>query len=220
MDKQLFHRGNGAESKKNPNIIIPVLTVLLFILLVGVSLFQMFYDVKISSDIVIVQEVKELVEIFKRIDKKCKIIDFDYQKNPINFLNVQKFTGSEVGPMNLTYPKNWEGPYCEDNPVVQGKEYQIVRTKKGHFITPGEGVKLSNGKVIGKDIILDEDADITKMMTDEKFLNFEGKALAAPLPVGISGMGKVILENLIRTDEGLARYKRGCGVQMAMAESL
>ncbi|MFC1841987.1 hypothetical protein ACFLYA_02865, partial [Candidatus Dependentiae bacterium] len=106
----------------------------------------------------------------------------------------------------------------KDNPTIQDQEYQIVRTKKGYFITPGDGIKLSNGKVIGKDIILDENADIQKMMADEKFLNFKGEALAAPLPVGASDMSKVILENIIRTDEGLAKYKRGAGVQLAMIQ--
>jgi len=216
MAKQVSYRGNGVEPKRNPNVIIPLLTVLLFVFLVAVSLFKMFYDIKVTSGVIIAKEVRELVEIFKRIDKTCKIIDFDYQKNPINFLNVKTFTGSEVGPMNLAYPENWQGPYLIDNLVIQGKEYQIVSTKKGYFITPGQGVKLSNGKVVGKDIILNKDANIPKMMVDDKLLNFKGKALAAPLPVGASNMGKVILENIIRTDEGLAKYEPGCGVQMAM----
>jgi len=217
MGKQLSYRGNGVKSKGCPNVIIPVLTVILFFILIGVSLFKLFYDVKVSSDAIITQEVKQLVKIFKRIDKKCKIIDFDYQKNNINFLNVEKFTGSEVGPMNLVYPQNWEGPYLKDNPTIQGKEYQIVKTKKGYFIVPGQGVKLSNGKVIGKDIVFDRNADIPKMMVDEKFLNFKGESLAVPLDVGVSDMKKVIFENIIRSDEGLAQYKRGCGVQLAMA---
>jgi len=220
MGKQLSYRGNGVGQKRNPNIIIPGLTVFLFVVLVGISLYKMLYDVKIIADVMIVQEVKELVNIFKRIDKKCKIISFDYQKNRINFLNVEKFAGSEVGPMNLAYPKNWEGPYIKDNPTVQNQEYQVVRTKQGYFITPGDGIKLSNGKVVGKDIILDENANIAQMMTDEKALNFKGQALAAPLPVGVSNVQKVILENIIKTDEGLTQHnptdKRSIDMQLAI----
>jgi len=220
MGKQLSYRGNEVEKKKNPNIIIPALTVFLFLVLVGISLYKMFYDIKIVSDVIIAKEVKELVDIFKRIDKKCKIIGFDYQKNPINFLNVEKFTGSEVGPMNLAYPKNWEGPYLLDNPTVQGKEYQVVNTKKGYFITPGDGIKLGNGKVVGKDIKLDKNADIRKMMVDEKALSFKGQALAAPLSVGVSDFKKVILDNIIKTDEGLTGYnsasEKPAGVRLAM----
>jgi len=218
MEKQLSYRGNEVRSKGSPNVIVPVLTIILFVILIGISLFKLFYSVKVAADVIIIQEVQQLIDIFKRIDKKCKILDFDYQKNNINFLNVEKFAGSEVGPMNLVYPQNWEGPYLKDNPTIQDKEYQIVKTKKGYFIVPGYGVKLSNGKIVGKDIILDENADIPKMMADEKFLNFKGKALAAPLDVGVSDMSKVILENIIRSDEGLVQYKRGYGVQLALAQ--
>ena len=218
MGKQLSCRGNGVCSKKKHNVIVPILTVILFTVLIGISLFKLLYYVQVASDIIIAQEVQQLVKIFKRIDKTCKIIDFDYQKNNINFLNVKTFIGSEVGPMNLVHPDNWEGPYLKDNPTIQSKEYQVVKTKKGYFIVPGEGIRLSNGKVIGRDIILDENADIPKMMADKNFLNFKGKALAAPLDVGVSDMGKVILENIIRSDEGLVRYKRGCGVQLAMSK--
>jgi len=203
MEKQLSGRGNWRSSNMCPNVVIPVLSVLLFIFLVGISLWRLFYQVRTVSDHIIAEEVVQLVQVFKRIDKKCKIIDFDYQKNPVNFLNVKTFVGSEVGPMNLAYPQNWEGPYLNDNPTIQEKEYQIVRTKKGYFIAPGQGVVLSNGKIIGKDILLGENADIYALMKDKEALNFKGKALAAPLSVGVRNLRKVIMENIVRADDGL-----------------
>ncbi len=187
----------------NKRAIFPILTVLLFIMLIGVFVFRLFYQVRVGTDLIISQEVQQLVEIFKRIDKKCKIIDFDYQQNHINFLNVKSFEGSEVGSMNLAYPKQWEGPYLSDNPTIQEKEYMIVRTKKGYFVTPGQDVRLGNGRVIGKDIILNENADILAMMHDENALMFKGKALAAPLPVGSSTAREVLLENILRAEDGL-----------------
>ncbi|MFC1845768.1 hypothetical protein ACFLX2_01420 [Candidatus Dependentiae bacterium] len=148
-------------------------------------------------------EIQYLVKIFKRIDKKCRIIDFDSQKSPINFLNVKKFVGSEVGAMNLKYPGQWDGPYLKENPTIQKKEYQVVQAKKGYFITPGSGVKLPNGKIIGKDILLDEDADIAAMMFDKDALMIEGKAWAAPLPVGATAAEEVLRENIMRAEDGL-----------------
>ena len=71
----------------------------------------------------------------------------------------------------------------ENNPSIQGKEYLLVRTKKGYFVTPGEGVKLPNKKVVGVDIKLDENADIDAMMKDEKQLCYKGKALAASIVI-------------------------------------
>jgi hypothetical protein len=204
MGDQVSYRGNGV-NLGNPNVIIPALTAILFVFLVGISLYIMLYDVTISSDVVIVKDVKDLVEIFQKIDKKCKILDFEHQKICINFLTVKGFASSEVGSIDLAYPTNWEGPYVQDNPEIQGKEYQIVRTKKGYFITPGDGVKLSNGKVVGKDIVLDEKADIAKMMQDPKFLNFNGKPLAAPLPIGSRRFSKVMMDNIIRADDDFAK---------------
>jgi hypothetical protein len=130
-----------------------------------------------------VQDVARLADIFQRIDAECGIIGFDYQKNPVNFLTIKHdgFVGSEVGSMNLRHPDRWQGPYLQDNSTIHSKEYQIVRTKKGYFITPGDGVRLPNNKVVGKDIILDEHADIPALVLQKDGLNFEGKPLAAPL---------------------------------------
>ena len=154
-----------------------------FGVLIIISLVNVFYRTKQKTGDVIAHDVVRLVEIFQRIHRTCTIIDFDYQKNRINFLNVERFVGSEVGPMNLEHPERWEGPYLSDNPTVQDQEYQIVRTKNGYFITPGEGVRLPNGAQIGTDIIFDEDADIAVMMADERTLRYKGIALAAPLPL-------------------------------------
>ena len=102
--------------------------------------------------------------------------------------------------MNLAYPEKWHGPYLERNPSVQGIEYQVVYTRKGYFITPGQGVKLPNGKIIGKDIILDENADIELMMHDDQALSYRGQPLAAQIT--ISGDKKNnFQQNILPEDE-------------------
>jgi hypothetical protein len=166
-----------------PRIIISLVTAGIFVVLIVVTYFSSRYKTKETTGILIAQDIARLSEIFQRIHEQCKILSFDYQKNPINFLNNISFVSSEVGPMNLANPEGWKGQYVDDNPTIQGKEYQIVRTKQGYFITPGEGVWLPNGKVIGKDIMLDENTDIPALMRDKNGLQFEGKALAAPLPL-------------------------------------
>ena len=141
-------------------------------------------------------DVKKLAFIFERIHQTCVISSFDYQKNPINFLNVGNFISSEIGPMNLVHPDKWEGPYIEDNLNVQSIEYQVVKTKFGYFITPGEGVELPNGKIIGKDIILNEDADILKMMGSENYLRYGNMPLAAPISLQreVGGQTRALLQ--------------------------
>lgn len=164
-------------------IIISLLTASMFVVLLFIAYFSTHYQAKETSGIIMLQDIARLSEIFQRIHEQCKIISFDYQKNPINFLNNIAFVSSEVGPMNLANPKGWKGPYVDENPTIEGKEYQIIRTKYGYFITPGDGVRLPNGKIIGKDIKLDEDANIPGLITDPNGLQFEGRPLAATLPL-------------------------------------
>lgn len=84
--------------------------------------------------------------------------------------------------MNLAHPEKWQGPYVNDNPTMQGREYLIVRTKKGHYLTPGEGVELPNGKIVGKDIMLDEEVDLESLaQTCDGFL-YRDRSLVAKLP--------------------------------------
>ena len=194
-----------------------VTVIALFLTLFAITGINFFYRSKKYSTALITKDIKLLVDTFKKIDEKCKIIDFDYQKNYIDFLNNVSFVGSEVGPMNLSYPDKWEGPYLRDNPTLQGIVYQIVRTKKGYFITPGEGVMLPNGKVIGKDILFDENADIEAMMKDENALFYKGEALAAPLSIGGGAWQKETLESVLVPNGDLAKQeeRRPAHVRMA-----
>lgn len=169
-------------AKKNYYFPIAVITGIVFF--IGITMMDTWYRAKDDAGLMIAAEVIRLRDIFHRIHKTCTIIDFDAQKNPINFLNVEKFTGSEVGPMNLVYPDKWEGPYLQENPTIYHVAYQVVSTKKGYYITPGDGVKLPNKKIVGTDIILDQKANIDKMMVNEDELMYKDKPLAARLELG------------------------------------
>lgn len=153
-----------------------------FGLLIVISFFMWWRQASVWQDQIINEHIAKLHEIFMRIDAECHIVSFKYQKNYIDFLNVVKFVGADVGTMNLANPENWRGPYLHDNVSIQEKYYQIVRTHKGWYIVPGEGVELSNGKVIGKDITFDEKADIDAMLQDPHALKSkDGYILAARL---------------------------------------
>lgn len=171
----------------------PIITVAIFVVLIVIVAFNFWYQPRHANADVIVKNLALLQSIFKKIDARCKIISFDHQKNPINFLNVGSFKSSEVGPMNLAYPTQWQGPYLDQNLKLQNKEYEIVGTKKGYFIAPGEGVTLPNGKVMGKTVILNENSDIEAMTKDENALMYQGKALALPLPLSSTEWQKILL---------------------------
>lgn len=181
----------------------PLITAGIIGVLIVITIINFYYRPKEYIADLIVKDLAALQGIFKKIDDRCKILGFDYQKNPINFLNVGTFKSSEVGPMNLTYPTQWQGPYVSENLRVQGKEYQVVKTKKGLFITPGEGVELPNGKIVGKDIILNEDADVSSLMQDEKGLRYNGKVLAAPFTFGYTEFQKALLKGAADIDNDL-----------------
>lgn len=155
--------------------------VLGIIILAAIFTINIWYKKGQSHAEIIANDISKLIGIFQQINTQCMITGFDLTKNSINFLNVTKFVGSEVGAMNLAYPDKWQGPYLKDNPTVQGIEYQIARTNQGYFIIPGDGVTLPNGKVVGKDIIINADTDITKLMESEDGFSYKKLTFAAPL---------------------------------------
>ena len=165
--------------------IAPVSITLFLALFAILAFFSIWHQRKIVSTDVLVSDINRLEQIFDKINNTAGIISFDYQKNWINFLTIKKegFVGSEVGSMNLIHPGKWEGPYLDDNLVYQGIEYQVVRTKDGYFIVPGERTTLPNGKQIGKDIILNEEANIP-LLIKEKNLKKGGKPFAVKIKIG------------------------------------
>lgn len=179
---------------KNNGYLYIVITGVLFAVMAGILGVNFYYRSRWYSTSVITEDLKALQDIFKRIDESCTIMSFDAPISPINYLTVRSFEGSEVGAMNLAYPTRWQGPYLEDNPTVQGFEYQIVRTKKGHFITPGNGVMLPTGKELGKDIVLNKNSDITLMAAEEGVLMYNGKPLAVPLSLKSTTWQKLFIE--------------------------
>jgi hypothetical protein len=165
-------------NKKLKSFILPALTGTLLLSLFIFTIWILLHYSGFYVDKLIADDVKNLQTIFKKIDKSCGILGFEHDKNHVDFLNVVKFVGSEIGSMNLAHPEKWEGPYLQDNPTIQQKPYQIVKTRKGYYITPGDGVKLGNGKVVGKNIVMDYKSDIDSMVKDPEQLLSGGNPLA------------------------------------------
>lgn len=143
------------------------------------------------ADVSLHHDIEMLRKVFAKIHKDCYILDFKHTKNHIDFLNVIHFAGSEVGSMNLAFSKNWQGPYLKNNPKFHEKLYAILKNKHGYFIIPADGVVLSNGKEIGKDIILDEHTDMRRMMHSDDGLSSSVGVLAAPIQVGSRSLAEM-----------------------------
>lgn len=174
-------------------LIFPFVSAAIIILLVSISCIVFFKEGRSAPDDIMARDVQQLAEIFARIDKACGIIKIEHQRNYIDFLQVRSFVSSQIGSLNLRNPQAWEGPYLNDNLMMQGKFYELVTTKQGYFIAPGDGIKLGNGKVIGKDIMLDEFADIPSMLLrTDKLLSANGKPLAIRIVIGTDLQADVV----------------------------
>ncbi len=168
----------------------PILSITLLFLLVIFFLFRVYKNKPYFVTSLISDDIVMIVDSLNRIDKECSILSIEHNRNYIDFLNVVKFTGSEVGCLNLAYPDKWQGPYIEDNPTMHGKLYEIVKTKEGVFVVPGLGVKLPNGFRVGKHFEINFDSSISEMIQPNGPLNYKGQALAKKLEFEIGDWGR------------------------------
>jgi len=152
------------------------------------TIWFLMYRAKADQSGMIVKQVQQIAEIFKKIDADCGIIGFEDEggnriKNYIDFLTTKAVAGSQIGSMNVLYPQKWQGPYVNENITAQEHYYYVINIKGDYYIIPGDGVKLSNGKVIGKDIIIDASSNIEDMTKDPMALNYNGQPLAVRLDI-------------------------------------
>ncbi|GMU19576.1 MAG: hypothetical protein AMXMBFR12_07680 [Candidatus Babeliales bacterium] len=163
----------------------PLVAIAVICALIGFSIFTFRARKARDRGVMFTNDIARLAQIFQKIDATAGIAGFDFPKNEINFLNIKKdgFIGSEIGSMNLIRPARWEGPYIDEITSLQEQNYMVVRTDRGYFITPRDGVRLPNGKVIGQDIIIDENSDIESMMQDNALLAYNGSPLAARIMI-------------------------------------
>ncbi len=171
--------------KFNRHIRLGIAVVLALLFVFTMARLYMVYSSSTSR--IVTDQIAKLVEIFNKIDATAGIVDFEHEKNYIDFLTIKTFVGSEVGALNLRYPEKWQGPYLDDNPTIQEELYVIIKNKDGNYIVPGDGVRLSNGKVMGKDIVITYDTDIEALMRDPQALFHEGRTLAARIGGGPNG---------------------------------
>jgi hypothetical protein len=183
------------------NHLVEIASSLFLFLLCVVATVSLWRQTGTEFEVTVGLHLKELASAIKKIDEDCEILSFAHQKNYVDFLNVKAFSGSEVGALTVKYPKKWAGPYWNDVPTLQTFQYEIVRTRKGYFLVPGDGVKLANGKIIGKDIVLDEACDIPALMDRADALQIiQGNAAAVRLDIKMNRT----IEPVLQTDLLLA----------------
>ncbi len=163
-------------------------------LLVIFFVLRIIHDRTYFASTIINDDLRTIVTSLEQIDRDCSILSFDDTKNNVDFLNVKKFVGSEVGSLNLAYPKKWQGPYLDDNPTFQGKAYQVVRAKDGIYVLPGDGVELPNRKIVGKSFEISTKTLFAQLIKKGGELNYKGMPLAIKLKFKIGDWSKVDLK--------------------------
>ena len=179
VDKTLEEK--SASWKKFFKKYFVIFSITLFLGLVVLFVWKNFRSRPYLTAALVNKDISRILDSLSKVDRDCSILEIENDKNEIDFLSVEKFVGSEVGCLNLAYPNNWKGPYLKQNPVLQGKLYEIVKAKDGIFIIPGSGVYLPNGLTIGKDFNIDTKSSVLEMMKRGGNLNFDGKPLAVKI---------------------------------------
>jgi hypothetical protein len=160
----------------------------LLIGLFGVFLFEFGYTRRQRAAKKIVQDITELSALLHAIDTTCGIVKFASQKTQIDFLVAGKLVGSEISGMHLARPEKWQGPYLDANPTMQGIEYQIVHTKDGYFITPGDGVLMPNAKRVGIDVETNYSANIPLLSKINRGFGYDDMSFVSPLDINANTM--------------------------------
>lgn len=157
------------------------LTVFFLVFMTVIFVVRVFYGRPMVVASIIEDDLKIISLALDKIDAKCNILTLEDDHSEIDFLNVEKFSGSQVGPIGLAYPDKWEGPYLQVNPSLQGIFYEIVKAKDGVFVVPGRGVRLPNGLVVGKAFTITPAIEVGPMLKPGGALMYENTPLAVPL---------------------------------------
>ncbi|MCF7899375.1 hypothetical protein K9L05_01870 [Candidatus Babeliales bacterium] len=176
--------------KKNFKRYFPIISVAIFVLVIGVFVFQFIYHKPYYVSGVISEDLISIYNALKKIDTECDILNIANNDVTIDFLTVEKFIGSQVGGLNLAHPERWKGPYLKEDPTLFGIYYRLLKSKDGYFIVPGNGAKLPNGYKIGKDFNLNKNSFISKIMDKEGQLNYKGYKFAKKLEFKIGDWKK------------------------------
>jgi len=169
--------------------LFPILSAMFLVFVMIVGVYKIAYDRPFFKARLIAFEVDRIARILKEIDEHCNILAIRAEKNPIDFLTVRDFVSSEIGSLNLAYPLQWKGPYLRDNPTIRGRTFEIVKARDGVYVVPGQNVILPNGLIMGLDVVIDLNTNVSGMLGKNGSLTFKGVALAKKLDFAIGDWG-------------------------------
>lgn len=180
--KRIIRRARSWQSTTPANRRISVGIGIVLVGIASLALYQYFFEARRTAIIHVLNQIVEVSAILEKIDASCGITGFELDKNYLTFFNVKAFVGAAVGSMRLKHPEKWAGPYTEENPTIQDKYYYVLKTAKNeYYLIPGDGVVLSDGKILGKDIMIDPETDIQALLKKEPALWVKEQPLIVPI---------------------------------------
>lgn len=156
---------------------------IMLLAIVVVPAYYFWHQASQANSRVIAQDVQKMAIAFAKINEDSRLLGFDLDKTPVNFLNVKAFSGPTIGSMSLEHPERWKGPYLEKTPMVSDTYYYILKTPQGYYLVPGDGIQLEGGKVLGRDIIITPHTAIEDLVKNEPALTYNGQPLIVKLKV-------------------------------------
>lgn len=192
----------------------PTISTVGLIILMTVFFIKVITDKPYHLTAIIKNDLNEIEKVLNEIDKNCNILSFNLDNIPVDFLNIEKFAGSTVGCMNLAYPSKWAGPYMRRNPTLQGRFYEICKTKDGVFVVPGHGVKLPNKQIRDKTFVINTSTSMNDLIKDGGPLNYKGEILALKITFKIGDWDnplskvKVSQEKIEKINEALTEFNQ------------
>jgi hypothetical protein len=173
--------GRGRVMETTRKNIWPYVTTLFFLSLIGASIYWWVYQNRVYPDLLIAQTIDELSCIFAQIDTTAGIAGFVDPVTQIDFLTFKN--AHQLKSLKLMHLQKWNGPYRDTNPEFQEKLYQIIKANDGYWVLPGNGVELSNGKIIGKDIVIGPTTRVQSLL-QEGVLKVKNKLLTRRITIG------------------------------------
>ena len=128
-------------------------------------------------------DLYRIAAALKQLDNDCSISDMRVGLHPIELLTHQNLPSEHIY-IDLKNSENWDGPYLSGSATIQGKPYQLLKTKRGLFVVPGDGVQLPLAFIIGQDITWHAESDIAALSAPGNVLFYKSGPLTLEVVYG------------------------------------
>jgi hypothetical protein len=128
---------------------------------------------------VVRSQVRLLGKALQKAHNDVRFMQILPGKHSLDFLVASRFECDSNAGIGVERKNAWKGPYLNRIPTIQGHPYVLLKTSKGLFVVPGDGVELPSGIVIGNGISWSDKMDIKALMSDGNMLTIGKYPLAA-----------------------------------------